>query len=240
MTNSKSFLGAATVALGLLSAPLAQAGTVTSFSTVTIPSTFSTATTLGPQSVVIGFSNTLTASRPLNLRLAVTGASFVTTSTPTLTLAGTSGLDAAVICTTTNGLDALVVQCTPTGGSQITGVTIGELKYTNATALNTVGGSIKLSGTLTAPSIGSFEDVASKEVVVRTTTSGGSSSGAVGNILRQGAAYSSAQTSAISLVRFYNSGTTAGTVTVTLANYLTGDTLTQWTSPSIAAGNAPQ
>jgi hypothetical protein len=242
MIGRRSFRNATRTAMTALacvvSASVVQAGTITSFSTVTVPSTFSTSTTLGPQSVVISFSNTLTASRPLNLRLAVTGAAFVTTTAPTLTLTGSSGIDAS-ICTTTSGIDAHVIQCTPTGGSSITGIQVAGLSYTNATALSSTTGAIKLSGSLSTTSIGTFEDIASKDVVTRSSGSSGTS-GVTGTVLRQGAVYSSAQTSAISLVRFYNGGTTAGTVSVTLADYLSGQTLTTWTSPSIAAGSAAQ
>ena len=57
---------------------------------------------------------------------------------------------------------------------------------------------------------------------------------------RSGPIFSSAQSDSQSFVRFYNTGSTAGTVTVTLNNAATGQTLGQWTSPTIPAGAAPQ
>jgi V8-like Glu-specific endopeptidase len=58
--------------------------------------------------------------------------------------------------------------------------------------------------------------------------------------LRIGNIFSTAQMSSQSYLRFYNSGTTAGTVAVTLANPDTGDALANWTSPSIPAGSSLQ
>src|SRR5262249_21225720 len=43
-----------------------------------------------------------------------------------------------------------------------------------------------------------------------------------------------------SQLRFYNIGSTAGTVSVTLSDSATGKTVANWTSPSIAPGAAPQ
>ncbi|MHB1206930.1 MAG: trypsin-like serine peptidase [Rhodospirillaceae bacterium] len=58
--------------------------------------------------------------------------------------------------------------------------------------------------------------------------------------LRLGAVYSSNSPAAQSFLRFYNSSTAAGTVSVTLSDYATGTPLTQWTSPLIPAGASPQ
>lgn len=58
--------------------------------------------------------------------------------------------------------------------------------------------------------------------------------------LTVGAVFSSAQPSSQSFLRFYNSGSKAGTVTVKLQDYVSGQTLGTWTSPSIAAGAALQ
>lgn len=58
--------------------------------------------------------------------------------------------------------------------------------------------------------------------------------------LRLGAVYSTNSPTSQSFVRFYNSGTVAGTVSVTLSDYATGTPLTQWTSPPIPAGASPQ
>jgi len=52
--------------------------------------------------------------------------------------------------------------------------------------------------------------------------------------------FSTAQTDSQSFLRFYNSGTTAGTVSVTLADYTTGKSLGQWTSTSLPAGSELQ
>lgn len=51
-----------------------------------------------------------------------------------------------------------------------------------------------------------------------------------------GAVYSTAQPSAQSILRFTNTGSTAGVATVTLRDSADGRSLGQWTSPSIAAG----
>jgi hypothetical protein len=58
--------------------------------------------------------------------------------------------------------------------------------------------------------------------------------------LDAGTVYSSAQPTAQSYLRFYNTGTAAGTAMVTLSDGATGQTLGQWTSPSIPSGAAPQ
>lgn len=55
-----------------------------------------------------------------------------------------------------------------------------------------------------------------------------------------GAIYSSTQAGSQSFLRFYNTGTSAGTATVTLRNYTTGQKLGTWTSPSIPAGAEQQ
>jgi hypothetical protein len=59
-------------------------------------------------------------------------------------------------------------------------------------------------------------------------------------ILRVGAVFSSAQPSSRSFLRFYNTGTTAGTAAITLYNPTTGVSLGKWTTPTIAPGTAPQ
>ena len=58
--------------------------------------------------------------------------------------------------------------------------------------------------------------------------------------LKVGAVFSSLQPTSQSFLRFYNPGSSAGTVTVTLSDYSTGAPLGQWTSPSIPAGASPQ
>jgi hypothetical protein len=58
--------------------------------------------------------------------------------------------------------------------------------------------------------------------------------------VKEGAVYSTAQNQTQSYLRFFNTGTGAGTVSVTLADSNTGQTLAQWTSPSIAGGTSPQ
>lgn len=63
---------------------------------------------------------------------------------------------------------------------------------------------------------------------------------AAGATLRQGGVFSSASAASQSFFRFYNAGSTAGTVTVSLSDYVTGQKLGDWTSPSIAPGTAPQ
>jgi V8-like Glu-specific endopeptidase len=58
--------------------------------------------------------------------------------------------------------------------------------------------------------------------------------------LRVASAFSSTMEMVESHLRFYNSGTSAGTVDVTLADYATGTILGTWNSPSIGAGVARQ
>ena len=55
-----------------------------------------------------------------------------------------------------------------------------------------------------------------------------------------GPLYSTAQSASQSFLRFANTGTTSGTVAVTLRNSTTGAKLGQWISPSILPGAAPQ
>lgn len=57
---------------------------------------------------------------------------------------------------------------------------------------------------------------------------------------RAGAIFSTTQSASQSFLRLHNTGTGASTATVTLRNYLTGQTLGQWTSPSIPAGSQQQ
>ncbi len=59
-------------------------------------------------------------------------------------------------------------------------------------------------------------------------------------VLRQGNVFSSSQQTAQSFLRFYNAGTAAGSVTVTLSDFTTGQVFAEWTSPSIPPGAAPQ
>jgi len=58
--------------------------------------------------------------------------------------------------------------------------------------------------------------------------------------LRSGPVYSTLQASSQSFLRFANTGTGSGSVTVTLADSATGDVLANWTSPAIAPNAAPQ
>ena len=53
--------------------------------------------------------------------------------------------------------------------------------------------------------------------------------------LRQAAIFSTLQTDAISYLRFFNTGSAAGSVVVNLFNAASGEKLAQWQSPSIAA-----
>lgn len=54
--------------------------------------------------------------------------------------------------------------------------------------------------------------------------------------IRVGAVYSTAQSSSQSFLRFFNTGASTGTVSVTLQDQASGQTLGTWTSPSIPAG----
>jgi len=55
-----------------------------------------------------------------------------------------------------------------------------------------------------------------------------------------GAVFSTAQQSSQSFLRFYNTGASDGTVTVTLRDYASGESVGQWTSSTIAAGGEKQ
>ena len=68
----------------------------------------------------------------------------------------------------------------------------------------------------------------------------GASASTNGSSFRLGAVYSTNQQESQSFLRFYNQGAAAGTATVTLFDHLTGKSLGQWTSPSIAAGSQAQ
>ncbi len=59
-------------------------------------------------------------------------------------------------------------------------------------------------------------------------------------ILRVGAVFSSAQPSARSFLRFYNTGTAGADAAVTLYNPSTGATIGKWTTPIVPPGAAPQ
>jgi hypothetical protein len=58
--------------------------------------------------------------------------------------------------------------------------------------------------------------------------------------LRAGAVFSTVQTAAQSFLRFYNTGTSAGTVTATFRDYISGQSVGQWTSTSIPASGELQ
>ncbi len=60
------------------------------------------------------------------------------------------------------------------------------------------------------------------------------------NGLRVASVFSSALPNVIPFLRFYNAGTTTGTVQITLADYVTGNALATWTSPAIAGKRTRQ
>jgi hypothetical protein len=59
-------------------------------------------------------------------------------------------------------------------------------------------------------------------------------------VRQPGPIFSSGQSASQSFLRFFNTGTTAGTVNVALSNSTTGQSLGSWTSPSIPAGASAQ
>src|SRR5262249_21621250 len=59
-------------------------------------------------------------------------------------------------------------------------------------------------------------------------------------VVRVGAIFSSKQSASQSYLRFYNTDSDAGTATVTLRDYLSGNILGTWTSPSIPGGGELQ
>src|SRR6185436_10719170 len=58
--------------------------------------------------------------------------------------------------------------------------------------------------------------------------------------LRAGAIFSTAQTSSQSFLRFFNTGNGPGAATVTLRNAATGQSIGQWTTPTIPANAEAQ
>jgi hypothetical protein len=58
--------------------------------------------------------------------------------------------------------------------------------------------------------------------------------------LRDGAVFSTAQSTSQSFLRFFNTSATPGTVTAVLSDYASGQRLGQWTSPSLPAGASRQ
>jgi len=64
----------------------------------------------------------------------------------------------------------------------------------------------------------------------------GTSSTAGSSPLRTGAIFSTAQTISQSFLRLYNTGQSGGTVTATMRDYVSGQSLGQWTSPNIPPG----
>jgi len=68
-----------------------------------------------------------------------------------------------------------------------------------------------------------------------STANAGSTNG-----LRVASVFGSAQPSSLSYLRFYNAGTSAGTVQVTLADYVSGTPLATWTSPSLPGRSSRQ
>ncbi len=69
---------------------------------------------------------------------------------------------------------------------------------------------------------------------------GGGSTAAQGPVVRQASVFSTAQATSQSHLRFYNSGSTTGTVKVTLFDGATGSSLAVWQSGDIAPNAAPQ
>ena len=70
-------------------------------------------------------------------------------------------------------------------------------------------------------------------------TPGAAATGSVSG-LRVASVFGSPQPSVLSFLRFYNSGTSSGTVDVTLADGATGSVLATWTSPSLPAKSSRQ
>lgn len=58
--------------------------------------------------------------------------------------------------------------------------------------------------------------------------------------LRVGAVFSTQQTSSQSFLRYHNTGSSDGTITVTARDYVTGQSLGQWTSPSVSPNGESQ
>ncbi|MDX2145390.1 MAG: DUF4185 domain-containing protein [Rhodospirillaceae bacterium] len=68
----------------------------------------------------------------------------------------------------------------------------------------------------------------------------GAVSAAPSTSARAGAIFATTQAASQSFVRFHNTGTSAGTATMSLRHATTGQTLATWTSPSIPAGSQQQ
>ena len=196
-----------------------HAATLTSASAVTLPSTIGASTTIGPQTVQVSLTQQYTATFPVNLRLSISDANFVTTSVapPTLTVSGsvTGGG-----CTLDSYPTVLIIVCTPVGSNTITGLTIAGLNYTAATTLSS-GGSIKLSGALTntagtitaeeLPSTAVVQAaVATPTTYTLTTSTTGSGTGTV-SVTPSSGPYA------------------AGTIVTLTATAASGSTFTHWT-----------
>jgi uncharacterized protein (TIGR01370 family) len=98
------------------------------------------------------------------------------------------------------------------------------------TVANQADGSVRVTSSRTSEGPDTLRNIqfvqfADKTVAINSSTP-----------LREGAIFSTAQAASESFLRFFNTGTTAGTVTATLADYATGSLLGQWTSDRISPG----
>ncbi len=129
----------------------------------------------------------------------------------------------------TAGTGSGAITANPAASSYVQGTAV-TLTATASSGSTFAGWSGDCSGTAAACQLTMNADKTATGTFVRNTT----------GILRQAGVVSSASSTAQSFLRFYNASGAAGTVTVTLSDYVSGVALGQWTSPSIAPGTAQQ
>ena len=178
--------------------------------TIPIPILNNSAQT-GTSTFTVTISNPSAGGAITTASVTVTIEALITRQVTTTTTGTGSGTISPSSPTATNG-SVVTLTATPASGSVFAGWS-GGCTGTSTTCQLTVNANVTVTATFnTAPNA----------------------------FLRQGAVFSSASGASQSFLRFYNAGTTAGTVTVTLSDYISGQSLGQWTSPSIAPGTAPQ
>jgi uncharacterized protein (TIGR01370 family) len=100
----------------------------------------------------------------------------------------------------------------------------------NYTVANQADGSVLVTSASTAEGPDTLRNIQFAQFTDKTVAINSSTP------LRNGAIFSTSQVTSESFLRFFNTGTTAGTVTAALSDYTTGSLLGQWTSDSIPPG----